>query len=142
MRNKVPFLLCLIGGILMIMASVVGSAALWVQIFAFAETIVPGAGEIFGWILIVLGYIASLGGIAVIIGGYLVTTDRVGTGKFVIGIAAGLGLIGLIINLVTAYMAMGIAAFTDFLNLLATSSAVLGPVLTIVARTMVKKPED
>jgi len=125
----------------MIMASVVGSAELWAQIFAYAETILPGSGEILGLVLIVLRYIASLGGIAVIIGGYLVTTDRVGTGKFIIGIAAGLGLIGLIINLATAYMALGIVAFTDFLNLVATSSAVLGPVLTIVARTMVKKPE-
>ncbi|MBE0525973.1 hypothetical protein E4H12_00955 [Candidatus Thorarchaeota archaeon] len=141
MRNEVPFLLCIIGGILMIMASVVGSADLWIQIFAFAETIVPGSGEILGLVLIVLRYIAGLGGVAVIIGGYLVTTDRVGTGKFVIGLAAGLGLIGLIINLVTAYMAVGIAAFTDFLNLLATSSGVLGPVLTIIARTKVKKPE-
>ena len=141
MRNVVPFLLCIVGGILMIMASVVGSADLWVQIFAYAETILPGSGEVLGWILIVLRYIASLGGVAVIIGGYMVTTDRVGTGKFVIGIAAGLGLIGLVINLFTAYMAVGIAAFTDFLNLLATSSAALGPVLTIVARMMVKKPE-
>ena len=141
MRNKVPFLLCLIGGILMIMASVVGSAALWAQIFALAETYLPGSGEILGWVLVVLRYVAGLGGVAVIIGGWLVTTDRVGTGKFIIGIAAGIGLIGLIINLATSYMAVGIAAFTDFLNLLATSSAVLGPVLTIVARTMVKKPE-
>lgn len=125
----------------MITASVVGSAALWAQIFAIAETYVPGSGEILGWILIILRYIASLGGVAVIIGGYLVTTDRVGTGKFIIGIAAGLGLIGLIINLATAYMAVGIAAFTDFLNLLSTSAIVLGPVLAIVARTMVKKPE-
>ena len=125
----------------MIMASVVGSAALWAQIFALAETYLPGSGEILGWVLVVLRYVAGLGGVAVIIGGWLVTTDRVGTGKFIIGIAAGIGLIGLIINLATSYMAVGIAAFTDFLNLLATSSAVLGPVLTIVARTMVKKPE-
>jgi hypothetical protein len=125
----------------MIMASIVGSAELWAQIFAIAEVYLPGSGEILGWILVVLRYIAGLGGIAVIIGGYLVTTDRVGTGKFIIGIAAGIGLIGLIINLATSYMAVGLEAFTDFLNLLANSSAVLGPVLTIVARTMVKKPE-
>jgi hypothetical protein len=141
MRNKVPVILCIIGGALMLYAGVVGSVGFWAELLAYAETIVPGSGEIVAWILVILWNIASLGGTAVIIGGYLITTDRVGTGKFVIGIAAGLGLIGLIVSVFTSYMAVGIQAFTDLWNLLSTSAATLGPVLTIVARTMTKKPE-
>ncbi|MGY5873055.1 MAG: hypothetical protein RTV72_12470 [Candidatus Thorarchaeota archaeon] len=141
MRNKVPFILCIVGGALMLYAGIVGAVGIWEHILTFAATIAPGFADIMGWILVILMNIASLGGIAVIIGGYLATTDRVGTGKFIIGIAAGLGIFGLIMNVYTLYMAVGIAAFTELLNLLSTSAAALGPVLTIVARFMIKKPE-
>ncbi|MGY5860284.1 MAG: hypothetical protein RTU63_13020 [Candidatus Thorarchaeota archaeon] len=141
MRNKVPFILCIIGGALMISASVVGSAGIWEDIILLAQSLAPGFADIMQWVLVILLYIASLGGIAVIIGGYLVTTDRVGTGKFIIGIAAGLGIFGLIMSVYTMYMAVGFAAFTELYNLLSTSAGALGPVLTIVARFMVKKPE-
>ena len=88
MRNKVPFILCLIGGGLMIYAGVIGSVGIWEDILALAATLAPGFAEVMGLILAILVNIASMGGIAVIIGGYLITTDRVGTGKFIIGIAA------------------------------------------------------
>ena len=125
----------------MISASVVGSAGIWEDIILLAQSLAPGFADIMQWVLVILLYIASLGGIAVIIGGYLVTTDRVGTGKFIIGIAAGLGIFGLIMSVYTMYMAVGFAAFTELYNLLSTSAGALGPVLTIVARFMVKKPE-
>jgi len=141
MRNKVPFILCIIGGALMMYAGIVGSVGIWEDILTFAATIAPGFADIMQWIFVILLNIASLGGIAVIIGGYLITTNRVGTGKFIIGIAAGLGIFGLIMNVYTMYMAIGMAAFTELLNLLSTSAAALGPVLTIVARIMTKKPE-
>ena len=141
MRNKVPFILCIIGGALMLYAGVAGSVGIWGDILTLAATIAPGFEDIMIWILVILMNIASMGGVAVIIGGYLATTDRVGTGKFIIGIAAGLGIFGLIMNIYTLYMAVGLAAFTQILNLLSTSAAALGPVLTIVARFRIKKPE-
>lgn len=141
MRNKVPFILCLIGGALMIYAGVAGSVGIWGDIITLAQTLAPGFAEIMGWILVILVNIAALGGIAVIIGGYLVTTDRVGTGKFIIGIAAGMGIFGLIMKIYTGYMAIGFAVFTDLWNLLSTSAGALGPVITIVARFRIKKPE-
>jgi len=97
--------------------------------------------DIMLWILVILQNIASFGGIAVIIGAYLLTTNRVGTGKFIIGIAAGLGLFGFIMLIYNMYMTIGMAAFAEILNILSTSAAALGPVLTIVARSMAKKPE-
>ena len=125
----------------MIYAGVIGSVGIWGDILALAATLAPGFEEIMGWILAILVNIASMGGIAVIIGGYLITTNRVGTGKFIIGIAAGMGLFGFIMLIYTMYSAMGLAAFAEILNLLSTSAALAGPVITIVARTMAKKPE-
>ncbi|MGY5880094.1 MAG: hypothetical protein RTV31_07570 [Candidatus Thorarchaeota archaeon] len=141
MRNKIPFILCIIGGALMIYAGVVGGVGFWGDLLDYAATIAPGYAEIMAWILIILQNIASMGGVAVIIGGYLVTTDRVGTGKFIIGIAAGMGIFGFIMLIYNMYMAMGMAAFAELLNIISTSAAVAGPVITIVARFRIQKPE-
>ena len=125
----------------MIYAGVVGSVGFWGELIAYAATIAPGFEDIMLWILVILQNIATLGGVAVLIGGYLVTTNRVGTGKFIIGTAAGLGLFGFVMLIYNMYSAMGMAAFAVILNLLATSISILGPVLTVVARIKVKKPE-
>lgn len=125
----------------MLYAGVVGSLGIWEDILVYANTIAPAASDIVAWILVILANIASLGGIAVLVGGFFLTTDRVGTGKFIIGIAAGLGIFGFIMLIYNMYMALGLAAFAEILNILATTAAILGPVLTIVARMMTKKPE-
>lgn len=125
----------------MIYAGAVGSVGFWEDLVTYTSAAAPGFEEELLWILVILQNIASLGGVAVIIGGYLVTTNRVGTGKVIIGIAAGMGIFGFIMLIYNMYNAMGIAAFTVLLNLLATSASILGPVITVVARIRVKKPE-
>ena len=125
----------------MLYAGVVGSAGIWEDLLNYATTIAPASADIVAWILVILANIASLGGIAVFVGGFLLTTNRVGTGKFIIGIAAGLGIFGFIMLIYNMYMALGLAAFVELLNILATTASILGPVLTIVARMMAKKPE-
>ncbi|TFG32903.1 hypothetical protein EU527_09225 [Candidatus Thorarchaeota archaeon] len=142
LRNKIPFILCIIGGALMLYAGVVGSVGIWEQLGNYVvDNFAPEASPIVFGILVILGNIASLGGIAVFVGGYFLTTDRVGIGKFIIGIAAGLGIFGFIMLIINMYLAMGVAAFAELLNILATTASILGPVLTIVARMMAKKPE-
>ncbi|MHA1614602.1 MAG: hypothetical protein ACTSYJ_07125 [Candidatus Thorarchaeota archaeon] len=141
MRNKIPFILCIIGGALMIYAGVIGSIGFWDNLISYAATIAPGYEDVMLWILVILQNVASLGGFAVIIGGYLITTNRVGTGKFIIGIAAGMGIFGLLMLTYNMYMAIGMAAFSEIANLISTTAAILGPVITIVARILTKKPE-
>lgn len=125
----------------MLYAGISGSIGIWGDILAFATSIAPAVAEVVAYILIILVNIASLGGIAVIVGGYFLTTNRFGTGKFVIGIAAGMGLIGLLILIGEMYMASGVEAFFQIYNLIANSMGLLGVVLTIVGRTIAKKPE-
>ncbi len=125
----------------MIYAGIAGSIGFLDNLITYAATIAPGYEDIMLWILVILQNVASLGGFAVIIGGYLITTNRVGTGKFIIGISAGMGIFGLIMLTYNMYMAMGMAAFSEIANLISTSAAILGPVLTIAARILTRKPK-
>jgi hypothetical protein len=125
----------------MIYASAFGSVGIWGDLINLAASLAPGFAEILFWILLILQNIATLGGVAVIIGAYLFTTNRVGTGKFIVGIAAGMGIIGFIILIYNMYMAMGFDALIEIYNLLSNSLGLVGVVLTIVGRIMVKKPE-
>ena len=133
--------LCLVGGILIFYAGFVGSVGIWGDLITLAASLAPGFADILFWILLILQNIATLGGIAVIIGAIMFTTNRVGTGKFIVGIAAGMGIIGLIFLIYNTYMAMGLDALLEIYNLLSSSLGMLGVVLTIIGRMMVKKPE-
>jgi uncharacterized membrane protein YuzA (DUF378 family) len=83
-------------------------------------------------ILLVLGYvlvgIASLGGIAVLLGAYLLHVDRVRTGRILILLGSGAGLISLILFLV------GNLRREEFSYLFEVLPVLVGVVLGIVAR--------
>ena len=138
MKNGLSVALALIGGFLLFQVSWVGSIGFIADIALYAQTYFPAAAEMITLVLTVLLYIAALGGIAVIIGGILIAMDRIGTGKFVIGLGAGLGLFGLIIMLVEAYLAGGVAALTDILTMISQSIAWIGVIMSIVARSRAK----
>ena len=136
MNNRTPFLLCLIGGILLIITSVAGSIGFFADLIAYAAASFPDLAGILEWILVILSYIAGLGGIGVILGGFLLTRNRVGTGKFIIGIAAGIGLIGLIINLIQIFLVGGALGTFNILALGLQSPGWVGAFITIPARRM------
>ncbi|MHA1903515.1 MAG: hypothetical protein ACXADL_08205 [Candidatus Thorarchaeota archaeon] len=142
MRNKVPFLMVLVGGILLFLEGAIGSIG-FLSLLQEANTIPELADfiwiiDLILWVLLLL---ASGGGITVIIGGYLMTTDRVGTGKFVVGIGAGMGLIGLLVSLYPILTAYGVGGVVDFLTIASQSAGWVGAVLTIIGRQTAKKPE-
>ena len=84
-------------------------------------------------IFAVLIFIASLGGLSVIIGGLLIGKDKVGTGKLFITLGAGLGLIGLIVSIIVAIMENNFTIGSFF------SVGAIGLILSIIARVMIKK---
>ncbi|TFF91211.1 hypothetical protein EU545_05065 [Candidatus Thorarchaeota archaeon] len=142
MQNMKSFILCLIGGILLIVAGAVGSIGALefmtlIGTIPELEFIVPYVDIL----LKVLVFIASLGGIGVIAGGFLLTTPRVGTGKFIIGIAAGMGLIGLIIQLVKVVYFAGIEGLFNLLEAISQSIGWIGIILTIFGRRTASAPE-
>jgi len=125
----------------MIYAGAVGSAGIWENLILLAQSLAPGFADIMAYILLILTNIATLGGVAAIIGAILLTTNRVGTGKFIIGIAAGMGIIGFLTLIFNMYMASGLTFVLELYNLLSNSMESLGVVLTIIGRMLAKKPE-
>jgi len=138
MRNRVSVALALIGGFLLFQVGWVGGIGFIDDIAAYAILYFPAIADLMTMILTALLYIASLGGIAVIIGGILIAMRREGTAKFVIGLGAGIGLIGLIIMLIEAYMAGGVAALMDVVTLISQSIAWIGVILSIMARRTIR----
>lgn len=139
MKNRTPIILCLIGGFLLFQASWIGSIGFIDDIAAYAIAYFPTIADILTLVLNVLTYIAGLGGIAVIIGAILFAMSRIGTGKFVIGLGAGIGLIGLIIMLAEAVIAGGVEALLDVVTLISQSIAWIGVILSILGRRSISK---
>ena len=140
MENKKWVLLCIIGGILMFLSSVVGNVSFFATIFDVIATFAPQTAQVLSIILWIFAFIAMGGGISVIIGALLVGKGNTGTGKFIIGLGAGMGLIGLIIFLLTTLMGgTAVADFTAIYIQIANGSyGFLGVLLTIYARMKIE----
>jgi hypothetical protein len=142
MENKKWIFLCIIGGILMIISSVIGSISFFELVFSEISTEVgEDAANILSIILQILAYIAMGGGISVIIGALIVAMNHYRLGKFIIGLGAGMGLISLIIFLITSIVNGSIVE--EFIGIVSEighgSYGFLGIFLTIVARFKLKK---
>jgi hypothetical protein len=91
MRNKVSVTFCIIGGILMIIASIVGNAALYWIITEYIVGQYPEYAAFLTIVLTICVFIALGGGISVIIGS-IITFKSLGPGRWLIGLGAGMGL--------------------------------------------------
>ena len=137
MKNQTPFALCLIGGILLIVSNFTGGINTIVFLWLFLSTLSVLAPymAIINVIMFVLLLIAWAGGAAIIFGGFLLTTSLVRLGKFIIAIAAGFGLISLILVIIWVILVNGWAALLLLSWLIINTPWALGLVLTIIARS-------
>lgn len=129
-RNRTAMVIAIVAGILLVVAGVSGVAK-WdaIKTFVTVHIIDNIAVQI---VFAMLIFIASLGGISVIIGGMLIGKNRVRTGKFTISLGAGMGLIGLIVTTAMAVMENSLV-IGEF-----TSAGGTGLILSIVARVVAK----
>ncbi|MFH0815343.1 MAG: hypothetical protein V1934_00800 [Methanobacteriota archaeon] len=128
--NKPAMYAAIAGGLCLLLAGITGYAA-WSSIRDIIVTYVsndPLVHDIFYYLLI----IAGLGGLAVILGGLLIGWDKVGVGKFLIALGAGMGLIGFLISFVLWYLNGMEGAFAIGGSIL----GFIGIVLSIIARQM------
>ena len=130
-KHKKAMFLAIIAGILLLISGINGIAA-WETIKNFVTTNIADH-FIIQIIFAVLIFIASLGGLSVIAGGLLIGKDKTGTGKILISLGAGLGLIGLIIAIYIGY-SEGSLTISSFFSI-----GVIGLILSIIARSMAKK---
>ena len=129
-KNKAAMVVAIVAGLLLLIEGISGFAS-WTTIKEFVSDNVTD-NEIVMYIFVILIFIASLGGISVIIGGLLIGKNKVRTGKFIIALGAGLGLIGLIVSII-----VGLTEGNLTLNTLISLGAI-GLILSIVARMMAK----
>lgn len=104
-HNKNALVLSIIGGVLMIISGTSGAIAVLDEL-ADALTAAFGLSIVFTFET-VMGYLAvmtSLAGIAAIIGGLVLTTDRVWVGRIILLGAIAAGVIGLMMSLVQLVM--------------------------------------
>ncbi|MCK4332506.1 MAG: hypothetical protein KAV40_02885 [Thermoplasmatales archaeon] len=130
-RNRQAMGIAIVAGILLLIAGISGLAT-WETIKDFVTTHVAD-NSVVQIVFAILIFIASLGGISVIIGGLSIGKNKVGAGKFIITLGAGLGLIGLIFSFVVAYMESNLTIGSFF------SIGAIGLILSIVARVRAKK---
>ena len=130
-KNRKAMIIAIFAGVLLLISGVSGLAT-WETIKNFVTANIID-NYIVQIIFVVLIFIASLGGISVIIGGLLIGKDKIGTGKLFISLGAGLGLIGLLVSIIIAFMENNFTVGSFF------SVGAIGLILSIVARLMVKK---
>ncbi|MEW6593066.1 MAG: hypothetical protein AB1305_05270 [Candidatus Hadarchaeota archaeon] len=131
MRNTLAMYLAVAAGVLLLGAGITG-AATWESIRNFVTSLL---GSHWALLLLfqVLVFLASLGGVAVILGGLLFGLGRVTSGKLLVTLGTGTGLIGLLLALALPGFFQGVAALA-----LGTGSGIAGVVLSIAARMVAK----
>jgi len=130
-KNSKAMFIAIIAGILLLISGISGLAT-WEAIKNFVTNNIVD-NYIVQIVFVVLIFIASLGGLSVIIGGLLIGKDKIVSGKLFISLGAGLGLIGLIISVIVAIMENNFTIGSFF------SVGAIGLILSIVARLTVKK---
>ena len=132
-HNRTALGLSVVGGILMIASGASGTLGYLDQLQDALDAIY---GSSFTFTLeILLGILAALtaiGGLGVIIGGWILTTDRVEIGRILIMVSVGMGILSLIMSLVQLVLA-GIFAMGMMIQI-AQSLGWIGAIFSIEAR--------
>ena len=132
-HNKNALLLSILGGVLMIISGASGAIAV-LDVLADSLTALFGLSAVLP-LEAVMGYLAvmtSIAGLVAIIGGFILTTDRVWVGRIILLGAIAAGVLGLMMSMVQLVMAgtlnMGITLQ------LQQSLGWIGAIVAIVAR--------
>jgi hypothetical protein len=129
-KNNRYVLLAIIAGMLLIISGISGVTT-WKTIQEFVTSFII-QNKIIEIIFNILVLFASLGGISVILGGLLIYKNKIRTGKFLISLGAGIGIIGLIVAIVIAIVKGNFVIGSFF------SIGTIGLILSIVVRMKVK----
>jgi ABC-type multidrug transport system fused ATPase/permease subunit len=139
-RQRTAFLLALAGGICMLVAGVSGGVAIYAFAFNQISAELPQLATVLGYLLAALTIIASLGGIAVIVGGIMILGGRITSGKLFIGLGAGFGIFSVIVGLATGLaQGWGLVASAEAIFATGQTLGWVGIFLSIFARFAAKK---
>ena len=137
-RNKTAAYMAIVGGVLILVAGGTGMATFLAELSDIVQDHF-GSYEIIDTIFWILIIISALGGLTVMLGGFLFYKEYIRIGKFLIMLGAGLGVIGLILALISAFSQ---GQETQFFSWLTTSFMGVGLILSIVSSYVAKSPES
>ncbi len=130
--------LCVIGGVLLVIAGASGAVGI---IGDFAENLRQLLGlENAASVELILGILAGLtvlGGLGVIMSGFIVTTERVELGRILIFLFTGMGILGLVMSLIQLVM-IG-TLMMDLMIQVGQSLGWVGAIFAITARTITEQ---
>lgn len=136
---------CIIGGVLMLVASLIGTATSYIIIVGIVAKQLP---EYESYLITFLGicvFIAGFGGLSVIVGAIIAFKVRP-MGKWIIGLGAGMGLIGFISWIVTGIIAGTLTGtvIEILIGLLLgpASYGIIGVFISIFGRKRIKKKKE
>ena len=136
--SKLVALLAYVGGVLLLVAGATGSAGIVGTVIEYLIAHLGGAtADFLSIVLQVLNFVADLGGVAVIIGGSFILTERKQIGRFIIGLGAGMGLIGFLLILASAFLHGWVNAIA-FLLTITQSVGWIGVIFAIAAILIAK----
>jgi len=121
MRNKVGIVLLIIGGIMMIISSVIGSIGIYEFLHEYISGQIPSdldwVKNILTVLIEIIRWITNTGGGAVIVGAILIMFEQFRSGKWLVGIGLTFGSLALII--------WGISEIVDMTNII-TDPVIIG----------------
>ncbi len=152
-RNRIGIILLIIGGILMIISSAIGS----IGIYEFLRDYVNGQiniewiKQVFNFLVEILRWIANIGGGAVIVGAIFIALGSFRFGKWLVSIGLTFGTLALIIwvisqivnatNFITDPQILGYLARLEGFFTYNTGLQFGGVTLAIIGRNFIKKPK-
>jgi len=141
MEHKKWVFLCIIGGALMLLSSIVGRVGfIGTLITLLIGVVTPEIQQILEIVLTVFSYIAAAGGLAVIIGAFVAGFGSDFAGRLIVGLGIGSSLISLIILVITSIY--GGSTIGDLPSILLTTFngayGLAGVIIAIIARRNLK----
>jgi hypothetical protein len=155
MRNKLGIILMIIGGILMVISSAIGSIGVYETLYGLISTQIPAnlawTIPILQVLVEIMRWIANFGGGAVVVGAIFVALGSFRFGKWLVGIGLTFGTLALIIwvisqianntNIITDPQILTYLARLEGFFTYNTGLQFGGVATAIIGRNFIKKPK-
>lgn len=135
-QNLIALILSITAGLLLIISGTSGPIGIYLTILEKLPLFTQNALilSIVSIVALMLIILSSLGGFAVILGGYFIYRNHIGMGKITIGLGAGVGIPWLLFILFTLMKAQEVSAVIAQYSLIGWT----GIILSFIARSIAK----
>jgi hypothetical protein len=137
MRNNLAGILAIASGLLFLISGYHPSSAIYDLIASSLKE--HTAKDVWQVAIVPLGLLAllaQLGGITVMIGGVLFLKNRITSGKFLVMIGTGQGILTIILTMALGLASQGVAFLSTYVLWFAGTAAGIGIVCSIISRTI------